>query len=363
MKAAVCYEFGKPLVVEDVNIEPPGKGQVKVRIAAAAICHSDIHSIKGEHGPSKLPALSGHEVAGYVEEVGENVTYVRPGDTVVACLVRAGCGECYYCVIGLPNLCERRRLEFKLPGPYYTRKGEQLIQFPGPFSGFQEYSIIPEECLVKIPKEMPMDRAALLTCGVISGFGAVLNKAQVKPLSSVVVIGAGGVGLNAIQGAAFVGAHPVIAVDTLDNKLEAARVFGATHTINIKNETDPVEAVKKITYGRGADYVFVTVAGIEPKRQGFLMSARNGMTLFIGHGEKEYMSGWDAVELVSGKIVTGCGMGATRTRVDIPRFVELYQAGRLKLDELITGHYSLDQINEAIASVERGEALRNVIMF
>ena len=363
MKAAICYEFGKPLVVEEVTMEPPGQGQVKIRVAAAAICHSDIHSIKGEHGPSKLPALAGHEVAGYVEEVGENVTYVQPGDPVVACLVRKGCGECYYCNLGLSYLCEKRGFGFKLPGPYFNNKGERLILLPGAFSGFQEYSIVPEECLIKIPKEMPMDRAAVLSCAVISGFGAVLNKAQVKPFSSVVVMGVGGVGLNAIQGAVFVGAHPVIAVDTLDNKLESARVFGATHTLNVKKEVDPIEAVREITYGRGADYVFITVAGIEPKRQGFLMSARNGMTVFIGHGTEEYMSDWDAVELVSGKILTGCGMGATTIRVDIPRLVELYLAGRLKLDELITGRYSLNQINEAIASVERGEALRNVIIF
>jgi Zn-dependent alcohol dehydrogenase len=208
-----------------------------------------------------------------------------------------------------------------------------------------------------------MDRAALLGCGVISGFGAVVNGAKVKPFSSVVVMGTGGVGLNAIQGAAFVGAHPIIAADVMDNKLEAARSFGATHTINIKKEHDPIAEVRRITYGRGADYVFITVAGIQPKRQGFLMLARNGMEIFIGHGINEYLSEFDAVEFVGGRMITGCAMGASRIRVDIPRLIELYQVGRLKLDELISKKYRLEQINEAIEDAEKGESLRNVIQF
>jgi Zn-dependent alcohol dehydrogenase len=363
MKAAICYEFGKPLAIEEVTMNPPGKGEVKVRIAATAICHSDIHSIRGEHGAAQLPALPGHEVAGHVEEVGDDVTYVQPGDSVVCCLVRAGCGQCYYCITGLPNFCENRKMEFQRPGPYFNKRGERLTLFAGLFAGFAEYTIAPEDALVKIPKEMPMDRAALLACGVISGFGAVVNGAKVKPFSSVVVMGTGGVGLNALQGAAFVGAHPIIAMDVLDSKLKAARVLGATHTLNLKKESNPVDAVKRITYGRGADYVFVTVAGIAPKRQGFLTLARNGMAIFIGHGMNEYLSDFDAVEFVGGKMLTGCAMGATRIRIDIPRLIELYQVGRIKLDELITGRYSLEQINEAIASVEKGEALRNVILF
>ena len=363
MKAAICYDFGKPLVIEEVTLEPPEKGEVKVRIAATAICHSDIHSIKGEHGACKLPALPGHEVAGYVEEVGENVKYVQPGDPVVCCLVRAGCGQCYYCITGLPNFCENWNFEFQRPGPYLNKNGERLILFAGLYAGFVEYTVVPEDALVKIPKDMPMDRAALLACGVISGFGAVVNGVKVKPFDSVVVMGTGGVGLNAVQGAAFVGAHPIIAVDVLDSKLEVARAFGATHTINVTKASDPIEAVKKITYGRGSDYAFITVAGIEPKRQGFLMLAKNGIEVIIGHGMNEFLSSFDAVEFVGGRSITGCAMGASRIRIDIPRLIELYQVGRLKLDELITGRYPLERINEAIESTVRGEALRNVIIF
>jgi Zn-dependent alcohol dehydrogenase len=363
MKAAICYEFGKPLVIEDVEMEALKKGEVKVRISAAAICHSDIHSIKGEHGTAKLPALPGHEVSGYVEEIGEGVTYVQPGDPVVCCLVRAGCGHCYYCITGLPNFCENWHFEFKRPGPYRNKNGEQLTLLGGLYAGFVEHTIVPEDGVVKIPKDMPMDRAALLGCGVISGFGAVVNKAMVKPFSSVVVMGVGGVGLNAIQGAAFVGAHPIIAADVVNGKLEAARSFGATHTINLKKERDPIAVVRKMTYGRGADYIFITVAGIQPKRQGFMMLAPNGMEIIIGHGINEYLSEFDAVEFVGGRMMTGCAMGASRIRVDIPRLIELYQVGRLKLDELISRRYRLEQINEAIEDAEKGEALRNVILF
>ena len=363
MKAAVCNAYGKPLDIEEVTLEPPKKNEVRVKVVATAICHSDIHSIKGEHQLAKLPALPGHEVAGVVEYVGNEVTYVEPGDPVVCCLVRSGCGHCYYCIMGKPNLCENWQYEFSRPGPYLNQRGERMSMFSGSFAGFAEYTNVYEDALVKIPDDMPMDRACLLACGVISGFGAVVNGAQVRPFSSVMVVGTGGVGLNAIQGGAFVGAHPIIAADILDSKLEAARAFGATHTINLKREKDPLLAVLKMTHGRGVDYAFMTVAGIESKRQAFSMLSRNGMSVLIGHGMKEFLSDFNVIEFVGGKIMTGCAMGASRIRVDIPNLIELYQAGRLKLDELVSEKYSLDQINEAIASAETGEVLRNVILF
>jgi S-(hydroxymethyl)glutathione dehydrogenase / alcohol dehydrogenase len=362
IRAAVCYEYGEPLIVEDVEMEDLKKGEVKVRIAAAAICHSDVHSVKGEHGKGKLPALAGHEVAGYVEEVGEGVTYVRPGDHVVCCLVRAGCGRCHYCILGFPNYCENWHWEFQRLGPFWNKNGEQLSLMGGLYAGFADYTKLPEDGVVKLPDNMPLDKAALLGCGVISGFGAVFNRARVQPFDSVAVMGTGGVGLNAIQGAAFVGAHPVIALDVVDSKLEAAKKFGATHGVNVRTDKDPIGTVKKITHGRGADHVFLTVAGIGPKRQGFSMLSRRGKAIVIGHGTDEMMSEWNVVEFMDGKVMTGCAMGASRIRVDIPNIVELYQAGRYKLDELISNRYSLDQINEAMADSEKGESLRNVII-
>jgi Zn-dependent alcohol dehydrogenase len=363
MKAAICYEFGKPLVIEEVTLDPPGRGEVKIRLAATAICHSDIHAMKGEHGNLPLPAVPGHEIAGYVEEVGEGVAYVKNGDPVIASIIPEGCGQCYYCRIGQPDLCMTNRLYLFGKGRYVNKKGQRLTQYAGAVAGFAEYATIPEVNLVKIPADLPVDRACLLACGVISGFGAVVNRAKVTINSSVAVIGCGGVGLNAIQAAVFAGAYPVIAVDVRDSKLETAKVFGATHTVNAKKEKDPIKKVQELTYGRGADYVFVAVAGIEILRQGFLMSAQDGTTCVIGHGHGEQLSAFTPTDFMRGRKLTGSAMGAVRLRIDVPRLIELYKIGRLKLDELISGHYTFDKINEALASMEKGEVIRNVIMF
>jgi S-(hydroxymethyl)glutathione dehydrogenase/alcohol dehydrogenase len=363
VKAAICYEIGKPLVIEEVTLDPPGKGEVKIKLAATAICHSDIHAIKGEHGNIQLPAVAGHEICGYVEEVGQGVTYVKPGDKVIGSIIPEGCGQCYYCRIGLGNQCTTNRLYLYGKGKYVNKKGQRLTQYAGAVAGFAEYATIPEVNLVKAPEDLPVDRACLLACGVIAGFGAVLYRAKVTANSSVAVVGCGGVGLNAIQGSLFAGAYPIIAVDVRENKLEIAKVFGATHTVNAKTEKDPIKKVHEITYGRGADYVIVAVAGIEILRQGFMMSARDGTTVIIGHGFGEKMSAFTPLDFMAGKKLTGSAMGAIKLRIDIPRLIELYQAGRLKLDELISGRYPFEKINEALASSEKGDVIRNVIMF
>ena len=359
MKAAVCYEFGKPLVVEDITIDPPQKGEVKVRLAATAICHSDIHDMKGEL-PGSLPFVGGHESAGYVEELGEGVTSVKPGDSVVVSLL-SPCGKCVYCVSGLPHLCQA---EWPLDKESRIRnkRGEKLTA-KVKIGGFAEYVVVEETQLVKIPKDMPMDRAALLACGVITGFGAVVNRMQVKAMSSVVVIGTGGVGLNAIQGAAFVGAYPVIAVDISDSKLEAARKFGATHTVN-GGKADAIQSVKQLTSGMGAQYVFVTVGSVAAIRQGFSMTGPRGTAIIIGLPPAKDTITLSPLEFIKDeRMLAGGFMGSTRPSIDIPKLVDLYQAGYLKLDELITGRYPIEKINEAIESVEMGKALRNVIVF
>lgn len=363
MKGAVCYEFGKPLVIEELKLDPPGKGEVRVKVAACAICHSDIHSALGEHNPITLPAVGGHEIAGYIDEVGEGVNYVKPGDPVIVSIPMNGCGYCLPCLSGQSYNCVNHPLKLAAPGRYTNKKGQRLWQFAGDIAGFVEYTTVSEHHVVKIPEDMPLDRACLLACGVISGFGAVVNRAKVKPFDSVVVVGTGGVGLNAIQGARFSGAHPIIAVDIADNKLEMARVFGATHTINSKVEEDPVKKVREITNNLGADFVIVAVAGVEILRQAFSMSGRNGMTVVIGHAGKEMMCDFDATEFVGGRMMTGSAMGVTRPRLDIPRLIDLYRNGRLLLDELISEHYPFEEINEAIEDAKKGDALRNVLMF
>lgn len=357
MQAAVLYEFGKPLVVEEVDMDPPKKSEVKVRIAATAICHSDIHVIRGDLG-GRLPLVPGHESSGYIEELGEGVTSVSPGDPVVVSLI-ASCGHCLQCVSGRTHLCETR-WPLNRESRLRNKKGQSLVHMIR-VAGFAEHVIVHESQVVRIPREMPMDRAALLSCGVITGFGAVVNRAQVKPMSSVVVIGAGGVGLNSVQGAALSGANPIIAVDMLDNKLEAARAFGATHTVKA-NDPTAVKAVQQLTSGRGADYVFVTVGSTAAIEQGFQMLAPRGMEVVVGLPPAKETITLPAF-FQGEKVVTSSNMGGTCLSRDVPRMVALYQAGRLKLGELITARYPLQRINEAIESVEKGEALRNVIVF
>ena len=359
MKAAICYEFGKPLNIEDVVLDPPGKGQVKIKVAATAVCHSDIHDIKGEL-PGALPFVGGHETAGYVDELGEGITTVKKGDPVVVSLMKS-CGKCYYCITGMPHLCQNMMTPPKAP-TLRTTKGTALIQ-KGNIGGFAEYVLVDESQLIKMPPEMPLDRACLLACGVSTGFGGVVNRAQVKPFNSVVVMGTGGVGINAIQGAAYSGAYPIIAVDVLDEKLKTAMTFGATHTINA-TRPDAIEAARKLAAGRGADYVFVTVGSIAAIKQGFAMSGPRGKTVIIGLPPVKDTLTFSPLELIiSERTLTGGFMGSANLQIDIPRLVTLYQRGILKLDQLVSGRYPLSKINEAIASSEKGEALRNVIIF
>ena len=357
MKAAVCRAFGKPLVVEEINIESPRKDEIKVRLAATAICHSDIHILTGEGG-GKTPMVAGHESAGYIEEVGEGVSYVKIGDPVVLSLL-SNCGTCRYCIGGLPHLCETQmplRRETRLS----DSKANPIVQAFSTGS-FAEYSTVHQSQVVKIPQDMPMDRAALLGCGVITGFGAVVNTARVKPLDSVAVIGTGGVGLNAIQGAAFSGAYPIIAVDTMPGKLEAANKFGATHTVDA-GKGDPVEAVKRLTQGRGVEYAFITVGSARAMEQGLTMTARRGTAVIVGLTRESVSV--SPFSFVNGeRRLIGSAMGSTNLRLDVPRLVDLYKAGKLKLDELVTAHYPLEEINLAIDKVLKGQALRNVIMF
>jgi S-(hydroxymethyl)glutathione dehydrogenase/alcohol dehydrogenase len=363
MKAAVCYEFGKPLIVEEVELDPPKKNEVRVRLAATAICHSDIHVIRGDLKErfGKLPYVAGHESAGYVEEVGENVSTFKPGDAVVVAVLR-NCGECNFCKSGFPHLCMIMR-EQETVSPLRNKKGQRLTRHEK-LAGFSEKVLVDKTQLARIPPDMPMDRAALLACAVITGFGAVVFRAQVKPFKSVVVVGAGGVGLNAIQGAAFVGAYPVIAVDVADMKLKAAKIFGATHTVNAASK-DAIDAVKRLTNGDGADHVFVTVGNTNAIRQGFMMSGTRGTTYIVGLPPLDNSNfTFSAFDFISReKNLGGVFLGSTNLSIDIPHLASLYKTGSLKLDELITNRYPLANINDAIESVEKGEALRNVIMF
>ena len=359
MKAAVCYEIGKPLVVEEVDLDPPKAGEVKVKLAATAVCHSDIHVFKGEI-PGKFPTVGGHESAGYVEEVGKGVTGFKKGDPVVLSLL-VSCGKCRYCLTGRSHLCNAK-WPLDTETRMHNKKGQDLSMLFKTGS-FADYTIVDQSQLVKIPADMPMDRACLLACGVITGFGAVINRAKPPVMSSCVIIGIGGVGLNSVQGAAISGANPIIAVDISDNKLKAAKAFGATHTIN-SSKTDVIKEVQALTGGAGADYVFVTVGSTAAVAQGFAMSGPQGMTVIVGIPKfTDSLSVPPFMFIMGERILTGSFMGTTQLHTEIPKLVDLYKAGILKLDELITAHYPLEKINEAIESVEKGQALRNIITF
>jgi Zn-dependent alcohol dehydrogenase len=360
MKAAVCYEFGKSLTIEELELDPPKKGEVKVHLAATAICHSDLHALRGE-GSAHVPFVAGHEAAGLVEEVGESVSLTKPGDRVVVCLMRS-CGRCFYCTLGFPHLCEG---DFALNKESRLRnKRGEVVNQGMRTAAFAEYCIVDQSQVVRVPENMPLDRASLLACGVITGLGAVINTAQVETGSSVVVIGTGGVGLNAVQGAALAGAHPIIAIDLLDNKLKAARAFGATHTMNAVEREATEKAVKELTSGRGADYVFVTVGSAAAVAQALSLTRKRGSVIIVGMPAPGATASFQVNPFVRGEQrIIGSFMGSTRVGLSVPRLIDLYQHGRLKLDELITGRYPLDRINEAIEAVEKGQALRNVIVF
>lgn len=359
MKAAVCRAFGKPLVIEEVNLASPAAGEIKVKLAACALCHSDIHYADGAWG-GELPAVYGHEAAGIVEEVGPDVSAFLPGDHVAVTLIRS-CGHCYYCDRGTPVACAT---SFPLDerSPLTAADGAPIAH--GLRTGaFAEYVLVEESQAVVIPRDIALDSASLLACGVITGFGAVVNTAAVEPGSSVAVIGVGGVGLNSLQGAVFQGAEPIIAVDVSDSKLRAARKFGATVVVNAGKQ-DPAAAVRTATGGRGADYVFVTVGQKSAVDQALGAVAPAGAVVLVGMPATGVCAEIDPGTIADrNQRILGSKMGSSRIQTDIPMLIDLYRAGRLKLDELITGRYPLSDINKAIVSVKRGEALRNVIVF
>ncbi|MDP6346353.1 MAG: Zn-dependent alcohol dehydrogenase [Alphaproteobacteria bacterium] len=359
MKAAVCYEFGQPLVVEDVAIEPPQAGEVMVKLAACAICHSDIHYAEGAWG-GRLPAIYGHEAAGIVEQVGPEVTRTAPGDHVVVTLIRS-CGDCFHCARGEPAMCEA---EFRLDGNDCHHGGDgQGIKQGLRTGAFAEYVVVAASQVVPIPREVPLDSASLTACGVLTGLGAVVNTAKVPVGSAVVVIGTGGVGLNTVQGAALAGARPIIALDLSADKLMAARAFGASDTIDPAAD-DASARVKELTAGRGADYVFVTVGSVAAIEQGLGLLRKAGALVVVGMPAVGAMARFEPLDLADRSLrILGSKMGSSRPHADIPQLIEHYRQGRLKLDELISGRYPLERINDAIASVNRGEVLRNVIVF
>ncbi len=359
IQAAVCNEYGAPLTIEDLILAEPREGEVRVRLKAAAICHSDISNLRGEWAGGSTPTVAGHEAAGVVESTGDGVDSPSVGDHVVVTLVRS-CGQCDACKAGHTVCCSGT---FDLDSESRLRNSAgQGVEQGLRTAAFAEACVVHRSQLVHIPNDVAFVSAALLGCGVITGFCSVTNLANIESDSKVVVIGAGGLGLNSIQGARLRGASLIIAVDVFDNKLQAAREFGATHTINALNQ-DAVAEVESICPG-GADYVFVTAGRSEAFSQSIDMLHKFGTSVILGMPpDDDRMFSVDSHVLTTGRRVLGSKLGDTCIEKDIPKLIGLYQSGQLKLDELVSNAYPLSDINQAIESVERGEALRNVIVF
>lgn len=358
VKAAVCREFGAPLSIEEITVASAGVGQVKVAVKACAICHSDIHFLEGAWGGS-LPAVYGHEAAGVVTEIGSGVTNVAVGDHVVISLVRC-CGACHDCSRGMPVNCTGS-FSIDASPVLSSADGDPIVQGLKTAT-FAEEAVVDASQVVAVPSDLPMTSAALLGCGVITGVGAVTNTAAIETGSDVVVIGCGGVGLNVLQGAAIAGARSVIAVDLAADKLEAAREFGATAAVSAAAE-DAADQIRALTGGRGADYVFVAVGAKPAMEQAFSFMAPGGAVVIVGLTAAGVGVEFDSMMMaIQNQRVLGSKMGSGRLPIDIPILVSLYEDGRLKLDELVTATFPIEEINEAIAGVNRGEARRNVIV-
>ncbi len=360
MKAAVMREFKAPLEIEEVEISTPGPREVIVQMKATGVCHSDLHVIDGGL-PLAPPVILGHEPAGIVEAVGSEVIAFKKGDPVIGCL-SAFCGNCEFCATGRPNLCggEATKRAAGEP-PRLSKDGTEIAQFAH-LSAFAEQMLVHENALVKVREDVPLDRAALIGCGVTTGVGAALNTAKVTPGSTCVVIGCGGVGLSAIQGCRIAGASRIIAVDTEHWKLELAKALGATDGID-GSSADAVAEVLEIT-GGGADYAFECIGLAATAGQVVGMIKKGGMAILVG-----VMPMTANIEipglafLMSEKRLVASLMGSNSFRVDMPRYVDMYLSGQLKLDEMISDRFPLAEINEAFDKMRAGKAARSVIIF
>ncbi len=363
-KAVICRELNKPVSVEQVEFESPRRDEVMIKLGACGVCRSDLSAINGTI-PMPPPLVLGHEGAGVIEELGEGVTDLAVGDPVVACWIPM-CGKCDYCTIGRPALCDISASSAFTLSDGTTRivdaSGNPLNHFAAT-AVMAEYATLHRNSVIKIDPDVPLDKAALIGCAVMTGVGAAFNTAKVRPGSSVVVFGAGGVGLNVIQGAALAGAEKIIAVDLADKKLEFAQVFGATHTINPERDGDAVAKTKELT-GGGADYAFECVGLGATIAQAYESLGKGGMAVVVGVSKvTETVTLGTFMMPFTERSLVGSLYGSARPRVDFPRLISLYKAHRLKLDELVTATYSIDDAPRAFEDLEKGVNARGVIVF
>lgn len=363
IRAAILWEQGTPLSVEESELEAPRAGEALVEVKAAGVCHSDLHPVRGDW-PTRTPLALGHEGAGIVREVGEGVTRVRRGDRVVFCWAPP-CGVCPLCLEGRPVLCdrlERTTYRNKLPagGTRLRARGQDVNHYNGT-ACFADFAVVAEEGVIPVPADVPFEALATLGCAVVTGVGAVLNAARVEAGARVVVIGAGGVGLNVVQGARLAGCEKIIALDTRAKPLELAHEFGATHTFEANGETI-LEQVRELTDGRGANYVFDTVGALATLAQALKLARKGGTIVVTGLSRTDTLASIPLFPFVmQEKRLVGSLYGSGQPLKDIPHLVSLYQEGKLKLTELATRTYSLDGVNDALAALASAEGARGII--
>jgi S-(hydroxymethyl)glutathione dehydrogenase/alcohol dehydrogenase len=356
VKAAIYQAAHQPLTIEDVDIIDPRPGEILVRTVCSGVCHSDLHFVDGAWS-IPMPTVLGHEAAGVVEKVGAGVTYVQKGDHVIMSFIPF-CGSCYFCVRGQPHLCNDPSKGVQA-ATRLSWKGKPVLQFAN-VGSFSEYMLTTEKGLVKIPNEMPMAEAALIGCGVMTGIGAALYTAQVPGGSIVAVIGCGGIGLNVIQGCRLAGASEIIAIDVMDSKLEMAKRFGATRTINAKS-VDPVQAVKEATGGLGAEYAFEAIGVPPAAKQAFQMIRAGGTAVVVGMMPMGSEISIPGPDFLSEKKLVGCMYGSTRFREHMPKLVDLFLKGRIDLSSLVSQRLKLDEVNTAFDLMKSGKVARSVL--
>ncbi|HQR03345.1 MAG: Zn-dependent alcohol dehydrogenase [Proteobacteria bacterium] len=364
MKAAVCRELNQPVVVETITLDPPGPGEVLVKLAACGICHSDLSATNGTI-PQPLPLILGHEGAGVIVEVGQGVKQMAVGDHVLSSFASM-CGKCRYCSAGKSYLCDQSmKAQRTLPDGSLRTRDASGVEV-GVFAGcgvMAEYAVLSVDNVVKIDATMPLDKAALISCGVMTGVGAATNTAKVEAGSITLVLGCGGVGLNTIQGCAISGAAMIVAVDTSDYKLELAQQFGATHTVNSSREENLAKTLRKLT-GGGADYAFDCVGLGETSAIVYGATAKGGTAVIVGVASATDTTSFRTRTMTfDEKTLRGSYYGSTRPHLDFPRLIALYRGGRLKLDELITTTYTIDEAPQAFADMVAGRNARGVILF
>jgi len=361
-KAAVLYEANTPLVIEDVEVLEPGPREVRARWVANGVCHSDLHVITGDY-PHPLPVILGHEAAGVIEKIGPGVESVKVGDHVCSSYIPS-CGKCWYCNTGQPTMCALRDKPrwFMLDGtPRFRREGQDIHHFLQ-VSGYATHSVLPEESVIPIRKDAPLDLACLVSCGVLAGAGPVFNRAKVPPGASVAVFGCGGVGLNTIQAARMVGAGRIIAVDINPQKLKWAEEFGATHVVDASKE-DPVGRVQAIGGMGGVDFAFEVVGTQKTVEQALASTHRGGMCVVVGVCPSGTRIAVDPTMLLQQRVLTGSSFGGGHQRIDVPLLIDLFMDGKYQLKEMVTRRLPLSELNHAFDLMKQGEVKRSVIVY